>query len=647
MSRIVVEFAEDWAEKLRTAPPSLALRGFEDALEMLGRQAGDPGVLRLRDVFTQFVTKADQRVGLPSGPLLPDDPAPARRKSLRTGPGSVGVRPTPPGDFAGFFAIDVAGLPEQDQDELLAELRSAPHVIAGAAFESTYRGAASRKATASRRKDQFYLRATGVGAPVEPHGWHGLGLAHLDVGWLLDHQALSGFPPPTCFPNGNPPSDSHGTMSLGVVVGGDEMQGIAKGATPKALIFNVKDRSIAGPLREFLYSEKYDSLLYGDVLLIEIEHDDTRRVQGGRPLELAREAFLAIQYAVSEGIAVIEPAGNGHDVDGRHEGWDLDAIRDDPDAAPAWNKRWRGTRESDIPDSGAIMVSGAMMLPNPPAPVTAYTTRRDLNNGSRVDCFGWGAGVLTAGEIGQYTDLFDKTSAASAMVAGIALQVQRMAMDPKVHGHVLSPLQLREVLRHPRSGTRVRGNGSRTRVVPHLGKIREVLRRLPRLTVRAYQGDDGGVRDVGAVQRLHSPDIVLVRGGQSGADSDHSMPVREAKHLLVRAANRGRGAAVDTTVTAYWCTHDEDPYADWHELGESDRVDLPAGGEPKWLASIELPADLPRDRAIDILVVVGARLDPAPILPPVRHLHHEILRDDMIGFVTSNANTAIRTFPVA
>jgi serine protease len=341
------------------------------------------------------------------------------------------------------------------------------------------------------RRDQGYLDAIGVDDIPTSGPWFGLGLAVVDVGWNLDHEALRHIGRPRLFPMTmmEVPADTHGTAVLGVVVGGAKIQGIAAGATVKALVFPTRGpTSVAEQLLEVIDAKSNNALQYGDILLIEIEQEDGHGVPEGLPLEVQPDVFEVIQLAVSRGIVVIEAAGNGAKQGSVRVGWDLDEIARDGQHAPAW--RQKSGRDGAIPSSGAILVSGCK--PFRQSATEPYEVDPRLNHGSMVGCYGFGSTVLTSGGYfpppGRdpspnrddpnvwYDCGFGMTSAAAAMVAGVALAIQRMAHEEL--GHPLSPTQLQAVLRDPRGGTSVQRNGRRVGIVPHLPRIRDLLRQL-------------------------------------------------------------------------------------------------------------------------------------------------------------------------
>jgi len=125
------------------------------------------------------------------------------------------------------------------------------------------------------------------------------------------------------------------------------------------------------------------------------------------------------------GITVVEAAGNGS--------VDLDA--------PACG----GVFDRAVGDSGAILVAAGSAASHAPL---SYST-----HGGRVDLQGIAEGVVTLGGGGlfggsdplqRYQSSFGGSSAASAMVAGVALAVQGQR---RVGGHApLEPLELRDLL---------------------------------------------------------------------------------------------------------------------------------------------------------------------------------------------------------
>jgi DNA-binding CsgD family transcriptional regulator len=243
----------------------------------------------------------------------------------------------------------------------------------------------------------------------------------------------------------------HGTNAVGILLASAKnpkgIVGLAGGAQ---LVFAYPYvRDAAGNV---LYSvadainRASELLRPGDVLLLE-------RQIAFKAVELSQVCHDAIRHAVAKGIVVVEPAGNG--------GLDLD----DPQVNGGVDLLER--------HSGAIVV-GAGLEASPQRLSLSHAAADKSCYGRRVDVQGFGVNVLTttgAGRVGKmmrrllgrapasgesgagggkpeeaFTDGFNGTSAASAIVAGgiaVACSVAR-ALDPK--GEPLSPATLRELV---------------------------------------------------------------------------------------------------------------------------------------------------------------------------------------------------------
>lgn len=208
----------------------------------------------------------------------------------------------------------------------------------------------------------------------------------------------------------------------------------------------------ASPMVAFPFtSSEYDSydvaaailsaaelLAPGDVILIE---QQSYMYGDYCPVEVDPAVFDAIALAVSQGIVVVEPAGNGAQ--------DLD---DDV---------WRGAFQRDVQDSGAIMVGGGA------SPLGYHEPRSWFPDGgscygSRVDLQGWYDSIVTAtsGEYGTsladlyfpggdtrqaYTESFGGTSGASPMITAVAAILQSITIEEGVGP--IDPWLLRSLLR--------------------------------------------------------------------------------------------------------------------------------------------------------------------------------------------------------
>jgi len=477
MSRVVVKLADTWVRKLIGRADAEGLD--YDTLERAAKDLSIPGLVRVFDRF-----------GHPSSrPLIQSR---SIRKLASAPPNAPACSENETEGLIGFFAIDLGNLEPAEQEQFLRGLQSLHHIVESAAFEPSYRAACTVQSAATPlyRRDQCYLDAIGIDDVPSNGSWYGVGFAEMDVGWNLDHEALRHIGRPRLFPVNMTeiPEDTHGTAVLGVVVGSAKIQGIAQGAAVKALLFPARGwKNIAEQFLDFLDAEQNDALQFGDIVLIELEQEAGPGTPQGLPLEVQPAMFRAIELAVSRGIVVIEAAGNGTKHGSVRKGWNLDEIATGGRHAPAWSRT--STSGDAFPRSAAIMVSGCV----PPFPARVgekYEADVRLNFGSRVDCYGFGSAVVTSGDNFPppgydipvdhndpsvwYDCGFGMTSAAAAMVTGAALAIQRMAHEEM--GRALSPSELRNVLRDPRCGASVRRNGQHVGIVPHLAKIRNLLR---------------------------------------------------------------------------------------------------------------------------------------------------------------------------
>jgi len=218
--------------------------------------------------------------------------------------------------------------------------------------------------------------------------------------------------------------DDHGTAVLGMLVGIDNTYGI-KGIAPDAAASFFPEASVeeGEDRRLTAVTNAIASVGAGDVVLLEMQ-----TIGGGSgygPAELDLGVWNATRTGVDAGVVVVAAAGNGNQ--------DLDSATYD-------DYRARG-------DSGAIVVGAGTYT-------TAHAKLGTSTFGSRVNLQGWGAAVFTAGygdffQLGgdkrqRYTDTFDGTSSASAMVAGGVALLQ--SYSEQVHGCRLEPGAARQLL---------------------------------------------------------------------------------------------------------------------------------------------------------------------------------------------------------
>jgi subtilisin family serine protease len=297
---------------------------------------------------------------------------------------------------------------------------------------------------------QTYLNAQAIDALAawQVPGGDGLNVhvAEIEQGWTVNHQD---FQPPVSVNGHNHAYLDHGTSVLGIVlaaqngVGG---QGIAYSAQVRAVsewrtsqLHNVPD-AIA-------YAT--NNLRPGDIMLIETQLTLNRTLW---PVEVETANYDAIRLATARQISVVEPAGN-----------DANDLRDF--VHPTYG---RVLDPASNRDSGAIMVgAGLARLPH---------NRTGLSNyGDRIDCFAWGEQVYTASSgasgasTNAYTGDFGGTSAAAAIIAGVAASVQGISRAAPGN-QVLDAQRLRSLLREPTLGTPA-APSARIRVMPNLGAI--------------------------------------------------------------------------------------------------------------------------------------------------------------------------------
>lgn len=457
-------------------------------------------------------------------------------------------------------------------------------------------------------------------------GGSGAGVSWIDIegGWLLQHEDL---PAPVLLSGVNDPQyEIHGTNVLGVIAAkhnGLGVAGIAPDATLEGCISIETGTSIQRPLSDAIL-EAITRLPPGSVLVVEEE-----RV-GGTPVELENDVFDAIRLASALGIIVVEPAGNSNT--------DLDTF---PNLSVT-NNTWR--------DSGAILVGAAWPSTCQRLSGTCW--------GSRVNAWGWCAGIATTGGFDLagtsstpnqgYTALFGMTSGATAMVAGAAIALQ--GFYQQWTGLSLTPLQMRQVL--PAHGTPAAGGAADgIGTLPNLQKVVTLaLGYLPDLYLRDRVGDTGDVPSAGNLgispdllefdapvpnpqlslgEGSFHQDAVLV-GGIPAPGVDH--------HLYVRVRNRGLKTALKTSAQVFWTVPATMPVpALWKAIGTTTPQDVPDNDQLTVLPALLWPAAAqPANETHCLLALVGNAEDPVPLAPP------QLAFNDYVAFVANNNNVAWR-----
>jgi len=319
----------------------------------------------------------------------------------------------------------------------------------------------------------------------------------------------------------------------------------------------------------------------GDVLLVEVQ-------RALRPCEIDHADFDALRLASALGLIVVEAAGNG--------GHDLDAYRDERGRASLARGR-NGFRES-----GAIVVGAASDEPG-------HDRLASSCFGRRVDCFGWGRGVVSTGygdlgasdaaPAGPYTRRFSGTSAAAPMVAGVAALVQ--SVYASVAGNRLSNLEMRALLADRRTGTR---QGRRVRGA--IGVMPDAAAILARL-------------GVGADVRLADPGDPLGRGAGAGQPLAISPA---AGGQVVHVCNLGTATA-RARVTLFSGPVSPLVFPDrWTEVGR-EQADVPPGAPGALPTPVGPFGGAPAGPA-SFLALIDDGSRPAPALPPAESAYFRL-----------------------
>lgn len=503
----------------------------------------------------------------------------------------------------------------------------------------------------------------------------GVGLVDLEQQWFKDHEDLDVVDPTTlavtpfetavpllygvnAVDSGLPGfSGSHGASVWGVVFGRDNDDGgvglapmLERPARISHMVALGGGAFEANHFTEAIVEALRSHMQPGDVLLIESQMSTGLDLNGGpatvdivSPIEVQALERDAIQLAVSRGVVVIEPAGNG--------GADLD------DDTQFWGGIFK-VGHAEFEDSGAIMVGGSA----PPNHNQRFGTLGDgTNYGSRVNCFAWGANVHTCGRAPPavdregYIGVFNGTSAASAIIAGVAVLVQS-AYKAANGGAVLSPLHLRAILCDPTLGLDRTNLG--IGVMPDLRRILPSLSQVPDVYLRDNLADTGVVPSAGSLSS--SPDIIVRQAqvadpdatfGEGSANRDRvdlGEPVVSGHdhYVYVRAMNRGGAAASNTTARVFWSPPATLVTPDlWTEIGTTPPMSVPTGGALTVSDPLVWPAaDLPAPGHYCFVALLG---DDQDLPPPIPLIGNDLVNlDDFLSFVRDNNNVAWRNFNV-
>ncbi len=319
---------------------------------------------------------------------------------------------------------------------------------------------------------------TGVGAGFAAQfaGGDGAGQHFIDVerGWTVTHERLIAHrigPPLTGAIHDA--SRPHGTAVLGIVCGRN-VDGGCVGLAPQVDSVHVSSciddrlKAVSTAIDKLIEINNRFADSGGGVLLIEAEAL-LAGPEGGMdhlPLEALPEIHELIVKATRAGITVVEAAGNGRDMGSAEQGIDLDAYTDNA------GQHILG-RNSPRADSGAIIVGAARSAVG----WGRHRRFRSSNYGSRIDCYAWGEGVVAPSSTTRppfsttlCTTDFGETSAAAAIIAGVALIVQGVVAKAQT-GLRLGPGRLREILSDPALGTRCTLGYGEIGVMPNLARV--------------------------------------------------------------------------------------------------------------------------------------------------------------------------------
>lgn len=552
--------------------------------------------------------------------------------------------------LSAYWRLDTRHLGAEERAALVQRLRELPtielayeeHAVSDPVVDptdDTYAGS------------QSYLDAapTGIDARwawMQPDsGGAGVKFIDLEQGWFPNHEDLTAHSPALIFNDNRDGVGSykgnHGTAVLGQVVGVDNAFGII-GIVPEVASVGMTSHFDASSGTSLHVADAIVAAIAqldpGDVLLLEVQ-----RSSPPLPTETDPADFDAIRLAVAHGIIVVEAAGNGdNDLDAWTDGMGL-AILDR--ASP------------DFQDSGAIMVgAGQAALPHDRSSFSNY--------GSRVDCYGWGDSIVTAGygdldpgtgDDTTYTSSFGGTSGASPMVTGAAILVQGM-YEAATGGARLSPPQVRALLSDPATGTpQGGGTAGNIGVMPDLRAVLQTsLGIVPDVYLRDNVGDTGVVPTAGGISA--SPDVIVrstavpdptaAFGEGSGTENStalgHQVEAGQDNFLYVRMKNRGAAAANAVTAKVYWSEVSTLLTSDlWHLIGTTDPVDVPVGDTLVVTDALTWPqSDIPGTGHYCFVALLDHPADPAPLVPP------PLDWDGFRSFVRSHNNVTWRNFNV-
>lgn len=404
----------------------------------------------------------------------------------------------------------------------------------------------------------------------------GVRLADVEIWWDAAH---TDFPPSDLIPAGatsvgDAADQQHGTAVVVTACGsaaGAGAVGCAP-ATEKVFLATEVPPGASDERRENLHAAilaAARALRPLDVLLIEAQTSKFLPV----------ERWWTVQELISAvtdgGVIVVEAAGT----------WIPAAGETSPPPRNLDPMPWTRT------DSGAILVSA----------VEPWTRSWMLQcpYGSRVDCHAWGRAVVSSDRMDAFGAPavaldFNGSSAAAAIVAGLALQISGIAQKHGIAGAV-APKKLRALLRRADLGSPSCDSAARPiGPMPDLAKLLETRLKLPHLFLRGNGADDGRPNWFGGLGS--SPDLnVTTQSDGSGG-------------IVVTANNRGRADAPAAVVDLYLAKASSiAPPSAWQRIGRSAPFQVPARGQGQSAAFV-----LPQGTASGVAIAVLGSAGVAP-----------------------------------
>lgn len=542
-----------------------------------------------------------------------------------------------------YWVVD-AGKHGGREDEIAKRLQAAPGV-ARAYPQEQGADPSVNPADDPYNAQQGYLDAapTGIDARwawTQPMGCgNGMGVVDVERGWRLAHEDYAAKAPSLLNGDNRPGSQNHGTAVLGEMIADDNTVGVV-GIANAAAIVQASSYYDAATNTSVDYTNAIvaaiNAVNSGDCIILEIQ--STGAIFGA-PVEIFDDAFDATRLASALGRIVFEAAGNGSN--------NLDTLS-------VGGQTILNPTSPNFRDSGAIICGAAVdTVPHERANFSSF--------GARVNCYGWGQNVVTAGygdldpgtgQDDRYTDTFSGTSSATPIVTGAGMVVQ--AMHENATGARLSPAQMRLILSNPATGTAqgptVAGNIG---VMPDLRAILEGnLGLAADVYVRDNVGDDGSVPSSGGVSA--SPDVIVrpdaianpqaAFGEGSGTENSNTLGYQveagQDNFIYVRMRNRGSQTANNVTARVFWSEVSTLVTPNmWNLIGTTTPVTVPDDDTLVVTDVVTWPeADIPGEGHYCFIAILDHAADPAPVLPASFPTFSQFVRD--------NNNVAWRNFNV-